>query len=88
MFGRIGPAELILVLVIALVIFGPKKRPEIGKAVGQAIREFKKHSDKVTEDIAKATDADAGSEAQAPRIEAVAKPAEAPEAAKSKAKKA
>ena len=56
--------------------------------MGQAIREFKKHSDKVTEDIAKATEADAGSEAQAPRIEAVAKPAEAPEAAKSKAKKA
>lgn len=86
MFGRIGPAELILVLVIALVIFGPKKLPEIGKAVGQAIREFKKHSDKVTEDIAKATEAE--TETQAPRIEAVAKPAEAPESAKPKAKKA
>jgi sec-independent protein translocase protein TatA len=86
MFGRIGPAELILVLVIALVIFGPKKLPEIGKAVGQAIREFKKHSDKVTEDIAKATEAEA--ETQVPRIEAVAKKDEAPEAAKAKAKKA
>jgi len=51
MFGRIGPMELILILVIALVIFGPKKLPEIGKAVGNAIREFKKHSSKVSEDL-------------------------------------
>ncbi len=43
--------ELILILVIALVIFGPKKLPEIGKAVGNAIREFKKHSSKVSEDL-------------------------------------
>ncbi len=51
MFGRIGPMELILILVIALVIFGPKKLPEIGKAIGNAIREFKKHSSKVTEEL-------------------------------------
>lgn len=41
MFSRIGPAELILILVIALVIFGPAKLPEIGKAIGSAINEFK-----------------------------------------------
>jgi sec-independent protein translocase protein TatA len=51
MFGRIGPMELILILVIALVIFGPRKLPEIGKAIGNAIREFKKHSSKVTEEL-------------------------------------
>lgn len=39
--GKIGPSELILILVIALVIFGPKKLPEVGKSVGQAIQEFK-----------------------------------------------
>ena len=39
--GRIGAGELILVLIIALVIFGPAKLPEIGKAVGKGIREFK-----------------------------------------------
>ena len=54
MFGRIGPMELILILVIALVIFGPKKLPEIGKAIGNAIREFKKHSSKVTEELEEA----------------------------------
>jgi sec-independent protein translocase protein TatA len=43
--------ELILILVIALIIFGPKKLPEIGKAVGNAIREFKKHSSKVSDDL-------------------------------------
>lgn len=55
MFGRIGPMELILILVIALVVFGPKKLPESGKAVGNAIREFKKHSSKVTEELEEAT---------------------------------
>jgi len=54
MFGRIGPMELILILVIALVIFGPKKLPEIGKALGNAIREFRKHSSKASNDIADA----------------------------------
>jgi len=41
MFGRLGPTELIMILVIALVIFGPSKLPEIGKAVGKGLREFK-----------------------------------------------
>lgn len=54
MFGRIGPMELILILVIALVIFGPKKLPEIGKALGNAINEFKKHSSKVSADLEEA----------------------------------
>jgi sec-independent protein translocase protein TatA len=39
--GRIGIGELILVLVIALVIFGPSKLPEMGKAIGKGLREFK-----------------------------------------------
>lgn len=51
MFGRIGPMELILIFAIALIIFGPKKLPEIGKAVGSAIRNFKRHSNSVTEEL-------------------------------------
>lgn len=57
MFGRIGPMELILILVIALVIFGPKKLPEIGKAIGTAIKEFKKHTNSVSETMEDAVNA-------------------------------
>ncbi|MBO8167847.1 MAG: twin-arginine translocase TatA/TatE family subunit [Thermoanaerobacteraceae bacterium] len=39
---NIGFPELILILVLALVIFGPKKLPEVGKAIGSGLREFKK----------------------------------------------
>lgn len=44
MFPSVGVPELILILVIALVIFGPGKLPEIGKAVGKSIREFRSAS--------------------------------------------
>lgn len=50
--GRIGASELILVLAIALVIFGPSKLPEIGKAFGKSIREFKDNVNKVSEEAA------------------------------------
>ncbi len=40
-FGRIGAVELILILVIVLVIFGPKKLPEIGRSLGKAIKELR-----------------------------------------------
>ncbi|WP_026477212.1 twin-arginine translocase TatA/TatE family subunit [Alkaliphilus transvaalensis] len=46
MFGRLGTTELILILGIALVVFGPSKLPEIGKAFGKGIKEFKQHSNK------------------------------------------
>jgi sec-independent protein translocase protein TatA len=41
MFSQIGPMEIILVLVIALVILGPKKLPEAGRSIGKGMREFK-----------------------------------------------
>ncbi len=47
MFGSIGPMELMLIFVIALLVFGPKKLPEIGRSVGKAIREFKKTSEEI-----------------------------------------
>ncbi|MBC7086893.1 twin-arginine translocase TatA/TatE family subunit [Soehngenia saccharolytica] len=51
MFGRLGMWELILILIIALVIFGPSKLPEVGKSIGKAINEFKRQTNKITEDI-------------------------------------
>jgi sec-independent protein translocase protein TatA len=38
---NIGPMELIVVLVIALVILGPKKLPQVGRSIGKGMREFK-----------------------------------------------
>jgi sec-independent protein translocase protein TatA len=41
MFEKIGPMELVVILIVALLIFGPSKLPELGKSVGKGIREFK-----------------------------------------------
>ena len=43
--GLFQPMHLLLILIIALVVFGPKKLPEIGKGLGEAIRGFKKAFD-------------------------------------------
>ncbi len=45
MFGKLGIPELVLIGGIALVIFGPSKLPEIGKAFGQGINQFKSNLD-------------------------------------------
>lgn len=42
MFERIGFTEILVILVVVLLIFGPSKLPQLGKSVGQSIREFKK----------------------------------------------
>jgi sec-independent protein translocase protein TatA len=39
--GSIGPLELVVVLVIALIVLGPKKLPEVGRSIGHGMREFK-----------------------------------------------
>ncbi len=44
MFGKIGTMELLLILGIALLIFGPTKLPKLGKAIGQTIGNFKRSS--------------------------------------------
>jgi sec-independent protein translocase protein TatA len=46
--GLFQPTHLILVLAIALIVFGPGKLPELGKAIGQSIREFKKALNEAT----------------------------------------
>lgn len=39
--GSIGPLEIVVVLIIALVVFGPKRLPELGRGLGKGLREFK-----------------------------------------------
>jgi sec-independent protein translocase protein TatA len=56
MFSNIGVPGLILILVLALIIFGPKKLPEVGKAFGQTLREFKNSTRELTEDVMKDSD--------------------------------
>jgi len=51
MFGSIGMPELILIFVIALIIFGPRKLPKIGKAIGRSLAEFKRASNDLKRSI-------------------------------------
>ncbi|TXL67813.1 twin-arginine translocase TatA/TatE family subunit [Cerasibacillus terrae] len=51
MLSSIGFPGLILILIIALIIFGPSKLPEIGKAAGQTLKEFKKSTSDLTSDV-------------------------------------
>ncbi len=40
-FNNIGPMELIIVLIVALLVIGPKRLPEVGKSLGRGMREFR-----------------------------------------------
>lgn len=51
MFGSIGMPELILIFIVALLVFGPKKLPEIGKSIGKGLAEFKRASDDLKKTI-------------------------------------
>lgn len=49
--GRLGTMELILILGIALVVFGPKKLPELGRTLGKTLNEFRKFSKDIKDDV-------------------------------------
>lgn len=50
-FGKIGIWELIFILAIVLMIFGPSKLPEMGKSLGKAVGAFRSQADKVSKDF-------------------------------------
>lgn len=56
MLANIGIPGLILIIVLALIIFGPKKLPELGRAVGQTLGEFKKSARELTKDVTEEID--------------------------------
>ena len=51
MLGGLGPMELIIILVIVLVLFGARRVPEIGASIGKGIREFKKATSDLGNDV-------------------------------------
>ncbi len=50
-FFNIGPGELLFILVIALIIFGPGKLPEVAKGLGKAVGDFRRASQGLTDDL-------------------------------------
>lgn len=67
--GSLGWPEIIAILVIVLVIFGPKRLPEIGRSLGKGIKEFKKSTSELQEHLTK-------EEPAAPKIETAEKVSE------------
>lgn len=49
--GNFGPAEMLVIGVFALLVFGPQKLPEMARSVGRAIREFKKATGELTQEL-------------------------------------
>jgi sec-independent protein translocase protein TatA len=87
MLGNIGPLEIVVVLIIALIVFGPKRLPELGNSLGKGIREFKDsvtgdHDDDKDDNVKTiaASDAPAAPVAPVQPPEATATPVEQPPA--------
>ena len=51
MFGRIGMGELLLILAVVLIIFGPAKLPALAKSMGQAVSEFRKGAKEISKEL-------------------------------------
>ncbi|MDP3684823.1 MAG: twin-arginine translocase TatA/TatE family subunit [Ignavibacteria bacterium] len=56
MFGNIGATEIIVIGVIALLLFGPKKLPEMMQSIGKGIKDFKRSLNEVEEEIKNSVD--------------------------------
>ena len=65
MFGSIGTPELLVIFVIALVVFGPRRLPELGRSLGRTINEFKRASAELQNTLEREIELDAKREKQA-----------------------
>ncbi len=79
MFGPLGGPEIFLILVVALIIFGPRKLPEIGKSMGRMLAEFRKASNDFKRTLDDEVEADKLKPVE-PAAPAVASSAEPPSA--------
>jgi TatA/E family protein of Tat protein translocase len=75
MFGTLGGPELFLILVVALIVFGPRKLPDIGKSLGRMMNEFRKASNEFKQTLEDEVEADKRREST--RVEALPAPADA-----------
>jgi sec-independent protein translocase protein TatA len=53
---NVGPAEILVILLLALVVFGPKRLPEIGKTVGKGLAEFRKATQDIKDEVSRTMD--------------------------------
>jgi len=72
MFGTLGGPELLLILVVALIVFGPRKLPEIGKNMGRMLGEFRKASNDFKRTIEEEVEAVNRLQREMPSLEAPA----------------
>lgn len=70
LFG-IGPGELVLIFILALIIFGPQRLPEVARTIGKAINDFRKTSEEVTTAVARELDVSAAVGTESPTAPAV-----------------
>ena len=72
MFGSIGMPEMLIILVLALIIFGPRKLPELGRSLGKSLAEFKRASNELKSTL----EEEIRLEEQRSKVETTSKPAE------------
>ncbi len=77
-FLGLGPGELLLIMVLALIVFGPGKLPEIGQGLGKAIREFRRATDSITQEFNRELSLDTLTQPQPSQPAATAPAAEEP----------
>lgn len=78
---NLGPLEIVVILVVALLVFGPKRLPEVGKQVGAALREIRKVQDTVRSEVNAVIQASPGPSPVASKPRALPVPAEEPDTA-------